>query len=486
MNHLADTLTLSDDARRIAARGSMEAFTTYTFPDYQVNWHHSNVCKTLDAFIDGTIKRLIIIMPPRHGKSELVSRRLPPKIFGKFPDKSVISCSYAATLAKKMCKDVKRIMDSDRYSNLYPDTVLPTGKDQNEVRQADYFDITGHRGFYACAGVDGGINGIGFNYGIIDDPIKNRKEAESETVREAVWDWYTSTFFSRMEKNASILITSTRWHNDDLVGRILEKDKDNKWTIVHYSAVRHEDDINNPKDPREIGEPLWPWKRPLSELNEIKETGGSRDWESLYQGRPAMAEGVIWKREWWNHYHYPDGLPQTRILRVIHSWDTAFKKGKDNAKNANVISFQYATGLYLVRVVSFKSEFHELDARIRTENAAIPAHAILLEDKSSGITENQVLKKETTLSVVPINPEGDKEARAHVSTPFVQAGNVYVPENAPWAQKFEDAMAAFPSGKYKDIPDAFSQLIEWIITHPVRIGLGSMRSRKVNFENRGL
>ncbi|MBR1694479.1 MAG: terminase family protein, partial [Selenomonas sp.] len=186
------------------ARRSMARFALYTDPRYKMNWHHRLICDRLDQWIRHKIKRLMIFMPPRHGKSELVSRKLPAYIFGINPDASIIGTSYSADLATAMNRDVQRIIDSEIYNSLFPETTLNGSNIRtvsgSALRNSDKFEIVGHRGMYRSAGVDGGITGMGGDYIIIDDPIKNRQDANSQTMRQHVWDWYTSTLYTRLEK----------------------------------------------------------------------------------------------------------------------------------------------------------------------------------------------------------------------------------------------------------------------------------------------
>jgi len=200
--------------QREQARRGMLRFAQYTFDGYVTNWHHALVCDALDQLIAGTIKRLIVLMPPRHGKSELVSRRLPAYILGRDPNARIIATSYSADLASRMNRDVQRIIDSEAYRELFPASRLwgkniRAGAGSTYLRNSDLFEIVGAGGVYRSAGVGGGITGMGFDFGIIDDPIKNRQEANSKVYRDSLWDWFTSTFYTRQEKDARILVTMT-------------------------------------------------------------------------------------------------------------------------------------------------------------------------------------------------------------------------------------------------------------------------------------
>ncbi|MBX3063594.1 MAG: terminase family protein [Anaerolineae bacterium] len=172
---------------------TFKQFVQFNRPDFEFNWHHNVICDHLDRFVHGEIRRLMLMMPPRHSKTELISRQLPAYLFALNPDISIIACSHTAMLANFNNRDVRRYMEAAKYINRFPKTRLPTAKDRNYVRQQDLFEIADRRGYYRSAGVGGAITGMGFNVGIIDDPIKNRADANSETHREMIWDWYTST-----------------------------------------------------------------------------------------------------------------------------------------------------------------------------------------------------------------------------------------------------------------------------------------------------
>ena len=294
------TAAATELIRRRVARRSMLGFTKYTKPDYEANWHHELLCSYIDRFIAGEIQRLMVFMPPRHGKSEIVSRRLPAYLFGVHPCASIIACSYSADLASRMNRDVQRIMDSDEYRRTFPDTRLNTANvrttsQENYLRNSDIFEIVDNTGVYRSAGVGGGITGMGCNYGIIDDPIKNREEALSTTYRNKVWEWYTTTFYTRLEKDAQILVTLTRWHEDDLAGRILAQAQagGEQWTVISLPAVAEPD--THPDDPRSEGEALWPSRFNADRLAGIRTVLGPYQFSALYQQRPMPLAGGLWK-----------------------------------------------------------------------------------------------------------------------------------------------------------------------------------------------
>ncbi len=441
------------------ARRSLLDFTLYTFPEYQVNWHHEILCKYLDKFVRGDIKRLMVFMPPRHGKSELVSRRLPAYILGKNPNTSVIATSYTADLASMMNRDVQRIIDTPEYAEVFPNTTL-YGKNVRAIagssylRNSDIFEIVGHKGYYKSAGVGGAITGMGCDCGIIDDPIKNRAEAESPTYRNALWNWYVSTFYTRLEKDAKILVTLTRWHEDDLAGRLLEAmdtegDAD-QWTILNFPAVSEGDE-----EERQPGEALWPGKYPESELKKIKANLGSYEWTAMYQQQPSSPEGMLLKREWWKYYSQrPDKFDD-----IIQSWDCTFKDTDGTDYVVGQVWGRIGAEKYLLDQVRARMDLPRTMQAIRNLTSKWPdARAKFIEDKANGPAVIQMLKKEVS-GLIPVNPEGGKMVRAQAVSPDIEAGNVHLPNLAPWVNDFVEECAAFPNGKHDDQVDAMTQAL---------------------------
>lgn len=461
---------IAQEARKELARRSMAEFTLYTDERYQMNWHHRLICEYLDKWINKDVKRLMVFTAPRHGKSELVSRKLPAYIFGRNPDTSIISASYSADLASRMNRDVQRIMDEYRYIELFPESRLygKNLKDANGkfLRNSDIFEIVNHRGVYRSAGVGGGITGMGGEYIIIDDPVKNREEANSEVYREKLWDWYTSTLYTRLEKDGCILVTLTRWHEDDLAGRLLERMKvedGDQWTVLSLPAICEDDPA--PYDIRKPGEALWPWKYNEKTLANIKATIGTYDWSALYQQRPQPAEGAIFKREWMNNTYKV--LPED--INVIQSWDLPFVKSEGSAKCACIVMGRKGSSIYIIDVLNDKMEFTENVEAIRRMSAKHPsARAKVVENKANGPAIVSLLKKEIP-GIVEFDPKGSKEERAISVTPYFEAGNIYMPDSsiAPWVQDYIEDLLKFPSGKYKDTVDATVQGILYLMDMPM-------------------
>ena len=451
---------LIEEARRELARRTMRDFVLYVDDNYQMNWHHRLLCDYLDKLACKEIRRLMVFMPPRHGKSELVSRKFPAFLLGKNPDTSIISCSYSADLASRMNRDVQRLIDSERYLELFPGTQLSNQHtrrfyETRYTRNNNMFEVVDKKGTYRSSGVGGGITGMGGEYIIIDDPVKNREDADSATMREKVYDWYTSTLYTRLEKDGCILLTLTRWHEDDLAGKLLKAAQEgaDQWTILELPAVCEYPP--KPYDVRQEGEALWKWKYDEEALEKMKVTVGSRDWAALYQQHPTPGEGGTFKREWWNYYKVlPDGL-----YDFVQSWDCTFKDAQSSDYVVGQVWARKGSSRYLLDQVRGRMSFTETLRAIRSLSAKWPqAIRKLVEDKANGTAVIDVLRKEIP-GLIPVEPEGGKIVRANAVTAVVEAGNVFLPDPsiAPWVHDFVEEHTAFPNGANDDQVDAQTQ-----------------------------
>lgn len=426
-------------------------------PSYQFNWHHNEVISELEDFVLGDQDRLIITFPPRHGKSELVSRRLPAWIFGINPSAQIIATSYSQDLASDMNRDVQSIMISDEYNAVFPDSSLV-----NEVksiqayqRNSKKFHIINNSGYYVCAGVGGPITGKGCHFGIIDDPVKNREEASSKTYRDKQWKWFTSTFYSRLEKGGKILITLTRWNEDDIVGRLLKLQKEDpdaeQWRVVNMPAIKDETG-GYEYDNREIGEALWPEKYDVDRLKRIKATVGELDWNSLYQQRPAPLKGNIIKTRW-----FPIS---DRKFNYIPNYylDSAYT---DNTKNDPSCLMEYIHIGEKVQITNVWRMWLEAPELLKELKKIItnPHSRLTIEPKASGKTIAQMLKKETDILVTEdVAPSDSKVTRCKSVTPFMERGQVEVLE-AHWNDAFFSECKVFPNGSHDDQVDCLVGII---------------------------
>lgn len=440
------------------ARTNLLAFTKYTKPDFHIGWHHRKLGQFLERFVNKEIRRGMVFMPPRHGKSEKASRRTPAYILGRNPDARIIGTSYGADLASSINRDVQRIIDDPRYKELFPGTRL-SGENirtisRGALRNNDVFEIVDRNGFYLSAGIGGGITGRGAEYLLIDDPIKNQQEADSPTYRDKLWDWYKSVAYTRLEKDGCILIILTRWHEDDLAGRLLELAKSDpsadQWDVLNFPAVR--EDESNPDDPRDIGEALWPEKYNKQRLNTIKATVGTRTWNALYQQKPSPAGGLVLKREWWKFYVERP----TEFDEVVQAWDLTFKDKEKSDFAVGVVVGRLGANFYLLDLIRQRMAFTAQKSAILSMRGKWPeARAIYVEDAANGAAIVDTLKS-SIAGLIPIPARGSKLARAEAISPLVESGNVYLPDpsTAPWVHDFIEEASAFPLAAHDDQVDA--------------------------------
>lgn len=318
-------LKIEQELARRAAQRTLIQFTAYTKPDYQVNWHHFLLCDYLDKFIKGDIKRLLVFMPPQHGKSELVSRRLPAYLLGKNPKYKIIGASYSSDLAQSFNRDVQRIVDSPEYADLYPETYLNGSNVRNDakggyLRNADIFETVGHKGFYKSVGVGGSLTGTPADIAIIDDPVKDAIEANSPTYRDRTWSWFTDVLSTRLHNESQVLITQTRWNEDDLSGRVLKsmEKTGEKWEVLSLPAIK----VNNESsyDEREIGEALWEDRHSKKRLEQVR-LSSPRTFASLYQQdpKPVKTGGEFYHSFDVEKHIISEGYDSTQPLHI--TWD---------------------------------------------------------------------------------------------------------------------------------------------------------------------
>jgi len=319
----------------IKARKSFLDYCQYVQSDFILGRPQRILGNELNQWIEAPEPyNLAVVFPPRHGKSQMCSRLLPGYLMGRSPDDHILAGSYGKDLIESMARDSQRFMMTSEYADVFPDSRLVTRgerqKDDAAIKRKDEFEIVGHKGHYKCAGVGGQFTGFGAHWGLIDDPIKGRKEAESSTIRNTLKQWYTADFRTRLMKGGKILLAATRWHADDLTGHVIKTmlmdEEADQWRIVWLPALAEGGKHLHPDDDREIGDALWPEMFDIKDLKKIKATGnvkigiygGSYDWNALYQGRPEPPGGSKIKRGNLKIVnHVPEGLTWVRF------WDLA-------------------------------------------------------------------------------------------------------------------------------------------------------------------
>jgi len=428
------------------------------------------ICDELERwYYDPESTFLMILAPPRHGKSQKVSRFLPAWIFGQNPNARIIGTSYGQDYANTISISVQRILQSPNYQTLFPDVGLPGPGRGTELerRTMAEWQISGHTGYYVGRGTGGGITGRGADYIIIDDPIKNRADAESSNNRDLVWEWYKSTLRTRLQKGGRIALVLTRWHEDDLAGRLLEKMIDDpqadRWKVVSFPALYEKTEHTHSRDKRKVGQPLWPSVFDMKFLRQTKATLGSYDWESLYQQNPLPPGGTVIKREWLTKItdQAPDGLYWFRF------WDLAVTKKKTSDFTASCQGAMDINGvLYARNMIRGKWEWPTVrkilvaagkseDIKVGVETAATQVGFVqdLQQDKGlQGVT------------VVGYNPEADKKTRALPWIAKAESGN-FVMVKGPWIADFISECEHFTGegDKHDDQVDAVSGVYKMIL-----------------------
>ena len=443
------------------ARNNLLSFISVTYKDYKIGWVHQEICETLDLFlkdlIDGKRPRLIITMPPRSGKSEIVSRRFPAYFLGKYPDLSIISVSYSATLAEDFCRDVQRIIDSDEYKAIFPNTKLSDKKDKNYKRTSDIFEIVDHKGVYCSAGVGGGITGKGCDILIIDDPIKNRQEANSENTRKKIFDWYSSTAYTRLSPIGGVIMMCTRWHLDDLIGKVLSDKNQKPFHVISYPAIAEHDEPH-----RKQGEALHPERFSLEILNEIKSTLSASDWLSLYQQRPTPEGGAIFEVS--KLRYFDESSEPKRFDQIVGSWDMTFKENKTSDFVVGQLWGRKGSEFYLLDMARDRMDFVKtLKVFINFANKHKNCNCWLVEDKANGTAIISTLKKHIS-GIIPITPKESKQERAYAITPYLEAGNIFFPKNQKFTKDLEEEMLQFPAGVHDDTVDSMTQALNYFRT----------------------
>lgn len=458
---------LKKEKSRRMAQTRLSSFVLYTFNGYDMGWFHENLCGALEHFLEqviaGTSPRLIVCAPPRSGKSEIVSVRFPAWALGRYPHLEIIACSYSAELSTTLSRQLQKTIDDELYHDVFPDTCLgksifvpPEGI--KTVRTADHFEVYGHKGAYTSAGVGGSITGKGAHILIVDDPVKDREAANSATIRNKTWDWFTSAAYTRLAPGGGVIVMCTRWHCDDLVGRLLanmQAGHGETYEHINYPAIAEEDE-----EFRKRGEPLHPTRFNLEALERIRRNVGERDWNALYQQRPVPEGGGMFKDSWIRHYRRAD-LP-SRFDKTVISWDMTFNGSRNSDFVVGQVWGRKGGSFYLLDQFRGQWDFVQTVAQFTALSNKWPdVSRKLVEAKANGPAVISALRKDVS-GIIPVTPKEGKEARASAISTFWEAGNVYLPDpnEAPWvAREFLPELLSFPAAPHDDQVDAMTQAL---------------------------
>ena len=395
---------------------------------------------------------LVLATPPQHGKSMTITESLPSWVAGIKPDWRVIQASYNEETAERFCRRNREKIE--RYGkNLF-------GIELGLTRATEY-ELSGHSGRMISRGILSGITGNPAELILIDDPIKNRQEADSATVRGRLWEEWLSSLKSRLAAHGKVILIMTPWHEDDLRARILS-------TETHCTYIRLPIEAEE-KDPlgRKPGEALCPelgkgdaWLQEFKAAYLADPEGGGRAWQALYQCNPRLEGGNLVHRVWWKFYE-PDQAPRFGVQLI--SVDATFKGGEDNDYVAITVWGKSGQDYYLLYCLNRHLDFPgTLDALMTVTKLYPYARTILIEDKANGSAIIQTLQRRLT-GVVPVNPQGGKVARVNAVSSAIESGHVYLPQGAPWLEEYLEQWTAFPAGKHDDMVDSSTQALHRLL-----------------------
>jgi len=420
-------------------------FVEKVWPTFISGAHHKRMADAFERVANGTCKRLIINMPPRHTKSEFASYLLPAWFLGRFPNKKIIQCSNTGELAVGFGRKVRNLVDTETYHEVFPELSLSTDSKAagrwNTSKGGDYFAI----------GVGGTVTGKGADVLIIDDPHSEQEAAMAATnpdVYDKVYEWYTSGPRQRLQPGGAIIMVMTRWAQRDLTGQVLKsaaQRSGEEWEVIEFPAILPS------------GNPLWPQFWSIEELTALKEELPNSKWQAQYQQNPVGNESAIVKRDWWQWWE-EERPPECEY--VLQTWDTAFEKHqradysagttwgvfthhKDNTKN-----------IILLNTYKKRVEWVELKKDVLREYNDYEPDGLLIEKKATGAPLIYELRA-MGIPVQEYTPSKgqDKIARLNSVSDIIASGKVWVPRTR-WAEELVDEIAAFPSGEHDDLVDA--------------------------------
>jgi predicted phage terminase large subunit-like protein len=425
-------------------------FAAYTHPDWQTAEHHRRICNLLERVERGEVKRAIVCMPPRSGKSELVSRRFPAWYLGRNPESEIISTAYGTELAvDEYGRKVRNIVRDPLFGNVFPDVTLA-----DDSQAAGRWN-TNHGGGYLATGVGAGITGRGAGLLIIDDPFKGRAEADSERERQLVWSWYDSEARTRLAPGGAIVIVATRWHEEDLIGMVLREHADQGWEVLTLPAIANEGTNDE--------QALWPERFPLEHLRQLRASymrSHPREWYALYQQTPRSETGTYIKREWFEERYAK--APAANAYIVSDFAITEAKEGKDpDYTEHGVFGLGADDKLY---VLDWWYGQTTTDVWVEELLRLIKKWKPLCWFGEGGVVGKAIepimlrMMREQRIycRTERLSPIHDKATRGRAFQGRAHAGRVLFPAGQEWAERVINQCVAFPGGAHDDAFDVMA------------------------------
>lgn len=479
-------------AARMLCRRRLMPFIKRFRPKYNAGWVHEDICLRLEKFIkdveEGKEPRVLLMMPPRAGKSEIGSRHFPAWVLGQHPEWEIIAASHTSSLTMSFSRYVRDLIRDPAYTALFPETQLDPAS-----QSVENWNIIGGGG-YLAAGVGTGITGRGAHILLLDDLVKDIEAADSDTIRDNTWEWYASTAYTRLAPGGGVLGIMTWWHDDDWAGRIqqvMESGEGDRFEIIKYPAVNDQGDEyildgepnrpivqispgtplptpeQKPRLTRTINTAIHPARYTTEAMHRIKRNlyaaGQQRVWNALYQQNPAPDDGLFFTKDMFRYY---PTLPHRDLVHVYQAWDFAIAEGSENDYTVGTTLYQdQRDNIYVVDVRRFKSSdaFYIID-QILDYAAEYKATLLGFEDGQIWKTlQSQFDKRCSERKYYPsyeiLKPLTDKMVRAHPLRGRMQAHTVFFNEKAPWYQELYHEMTRFPAGKHDDQIDALAWAI---------------------------
>jgi len=468
-------------ARRELARRHLLPFIHRFDQKYQAGWFHKDLCLRLEQFLDDVVNqrspRTMLFVPPRHGKSITVSQYFSAWAHGKYPELEFIQASYAETLQADFSKKIQEIINDPEYQLLFPGVTIPKNH-QAVTRWHLALDgkLTG--GGHLAAGVGGPLTGRGAHVGLIDDPIKNAEEADSETIRNSIFNWYSSTFYTRLAPGGGILVVQTRWHDDDLSGRLIhrmqEAEKEfeetrvwpedaEQWDVISYPMIATEDEKY-----RRRGDALHPERFDIKAALRIKRALEPRHWSALYQQNPVAEEGAYFTKEMMRVYQTKHRPPLAQLdiycagdlaisTRETADWTVFVVAGLDKDDNLWILDVRRArmdTDQIVDTIFDIHKTWQPLRFGIEKEK--------VLQAIGSTIDKRIVREKTYALIIEPLDPNRDKRTRARPLQGRMKQGKVLVPAEALWLEQWTNEFLRFDAGVHDDCVDAMAWLAQML------------------------